>query len=109
EVKAGKVFLESIRAVLLHGFDLLIKPAESPDWVDRLFGSNDMHLLRKCPCPVWLMKPSPKKNHANVVAAIDFDPNEPESVEDALNRQILELSSAVALSNSAAFHVVHAW
>lgn len=32
--------------------DLAIKPAENPNWRERLFGCNDMNLLRQCPCPV---------------------------------------------------------
>ena len=46
---------------------------EAPAWLDRLFGSDDMHLLRKCPCPVWLMKPGETANYRCVAAAIDID------------------------------------
>jgi len=53
----GTGFLQIIRTVLRNGHDLVIKPAENPDFIERLFGSDDMHLLRKCPCPVWLTKP----------------------------------------------------
>lgn len=41
-----------IREVLHNGRDLMIKIPKTLDWLDRLFGSDDMHLLRKCPCPV---------------------------------------------------------
>ena len=46
------IFLEIIREVLRNGHDLVIKAAESGGLLDRVFGSNDMHLLRKCMCPV---------------------------------------------------------
>lgn len=52
EVLVGKTFLEIIRAVLRDTYDLVIKPAEDLVLMKNLFGSNDMHLLRKCPCPV---------------------------------------------------------
>lgn len=52
EVLMGTVFLEVIRAVLRNAHDLVIKAAENPSFLKRLFGSDDMHLLRKCPCPV---------------------------------------------------------
>jgi len=34
----GKTYIETIRAVLKNGYDLLIKPAENPRWTRRLFG-----------------------------------------------------------------------
>jgi nucleotide-binding universal stress UspA family protein len=109
EVLVGDGFLEIIRAVLRNGHDLVIKPAENPGWTARLFGSDDMHLLRKCPCPVWLTKPDEKSNYDCILAAVDLGP-EPEDVLDAsLNRRLLELASSLALSDFAALHVVHAW
>lgn len=56
KVIAGIPFLEIIRAVLSDNCDLLIKTAENGGLFDKVFGSDDMHLLRKCPCPVWLVK-----------------------------------------------------
>lgn len=109
EVLTGTGFLEIIRAVLRHGHDLLVKPAENPTFTERLFGSDDMHLLRKCPCPVWLTKPGEKSNYRCIVAAVDFDPETPDAGEQNLNEQILELSSSLAVSDFAALHVVHLW
>ncbi len=56
-VLVGVPFLEIIREVLRNGHDLVIKSPENRDWLERLFGSDDMHLLRKCPCPVWIISP----------------------------------------------------
>ena len=109
DVLEGRLFLETIHAVLRQGYDLVVKPAENPDAIQRLFGSDDMHLLRKCPCPVWLMKPGEQANYANIVAALDFDPWKPDTIEQPLNRQILELAASLALSDFAALHLVHAW
>lgn len=110
EVVTGTVFLEVIRAVLRNGHDLVIKPAESQNFFKRLFGSNDMHLLRKCPCPLWLMKPQEKPVYKCIMAAVDFDPLQEKMTEqDELNERILALSSSLALLNGASLHVVHAW
>ena len=57
KVLVGVPFLEVVREVLRNGHDLVIKVPENPEWLDRLFGSDDMHLMRKCPCPVWMIKP----------------------------------------------------
>lgn len=108
-VLVGKTYLEAIRAVLKNGYDLLIKPAENPSWTRRLFGSDDLHLLRKCPCPVWLMKPSEKSNYGSILAAVDYDLMAPSPSENDLNREILELAASLALSDSASLHIVHAW
>lgn len=109
DVLVGKTFLEVIRAVLKNAFDLVVKPAENPNWAHRLFGSDDMHLLRKCPCPVWLMKPPEKSNYGSILVAVDFDPLNPLGTDHDLNREILELASSLALSDFASLHLVHAW
>ena len=109
DVLVGKTYLEVIRALLKNGYDLVIKPVENPAWSHRLFGSDDLHLLRKCPCPVWLMKQSEKTNYSSILAAVDFDLTDPLTSEHHLNREILELAALVALSDFAALHIVHAW
>jgi nucleotide-binding universal stress UspA family protein len=111
EVRVGNKTLEVIRTVLRNHCDLLIKAAEDPGWIGRLFGSDDMHLLRQCPCPVWLMKPQEKANYDRIVAAVDFNPNDPSSDPDerTLNRQILALAGALAFSDFAELHLVHVW
>lgn len=110
----GTPFLEIIREVLRHEHDIVIKTPKTQDWLDRLFGSEDMHLLRKCPCPVWLIKPGAPKSYKRILAAVDVDiddedpPKERES-RHALNRQILEMAYSLALSDFAELHVMHAW
>lgn len=54
DVVEGKRSLEALRSVLRNNHDLLIKPAENPSYTRRIFGSEDMQLLRNCPCPLWL-------------------------------------------------------
>ena len=110
EVHTGRIFLEAIRAVLRNKHDLLIKPAENPSFVERLFGSNDMHLLRQCPCPVWLTRPDDKSNYGCILAAVDFNlDNLSDTTNQSLNQLILELASSLALSDFASLHLVHVW
>lgn len=110
EVRVGKPFLETIRAVLRDGYDLVIKPAENPEFMERLFGSDDMHLLSKCPCPLWLMQSTEKPNYECIIAAIDFDSSKkPESVNQGLNQQIVELATTLAISDFTELHLVHVW
>jgi len=104
-VLVGVPFLEVVREVLRNGHDLVIKSPEHRDWLDRLLGSDDMHLLRKCPCPVWLIKPERQTSYRRILAAVDID-DEPKGT---LSRQILEMASSLALSDTAELHVVHTW
>jgi len=111
-VLVGTPFLEIIREVLRDGHDLVIRTAETWDWQDRFFGSDDMHLLRKCPCPVWLVKPEALKTHRRILAAVDVDdvypPREME-LRRTLNLQLFEMASSLALAEFAELHIVHAW
>jgi len=85
---------------------------ESGGVLNQVFGSDDMHLLRKCPCPVWLVKPNAPKVYQRILAAVDVDENFPTdelNTRDQLNVQILEMASSLALSESAELHIVHVW
>jgi universal stress protein E len=109
---AGTPFLELIREVLRGKYDLLIKIAERPDWLERLLGSDDMNLLRKCPCPVWLIRADEPSNYQCILAAVDVDDTYPPpelQSRQALNRQTLEMAVSLALSDFAALHLVHVW
>ena len=71
-----------------------------------------MHLLRKCPCPVWLIKPHASRSYKRILAAVDVDdfyPPQELKTRHLLNVQILEMAASLALAESAELHVVHAW
>ena len=108
KVLIGKPFIEIIRQVLENNHDLIIKCAEDTgDLRGMLFGSTDMHLMRKCPCPVWIIKPMEHHKYSRILEAVDQDSEEP--VTDLLNRQILEMSTSLALAEFSEAHIVHAW
>ena len=106
QVVSGTPFIELIRAVQLNGHDLVIKAPRSPAGLaERLFGSEDMHILRKCPCPVWMDRPESAHPYRNIVAAVD--PTGQAGTE--LNRLIMDLATSLAEEESAQLHVVNAW
>ncbi|NCA70589.1 MAG: universal stress protein, UspA [Sphingobacteriia bacterium] len=111
KVLTGTPHLEIISEVLAHAHDLVIRPPENPGWLSRLFGSDDMNLLRKCPCPVWLIKCKGSRSFRRILAAVDVDDTyQPlDEQQRAMNRQILEIASALALSEFAELHVAHIW
>ena len=107
QVISGKPFIALISEIQRNGHDLLIKPPHlSEGLTERLFyGSFDLHLLRKCPCPVWIDRPESAHPYRQILAAVDpTDESCPE-----LNRLILDLASSLAERESAQLHVVHAW
>lgn len=107
-VVVGKPFIEIVRLVLAGNYDLVIKIAEGAlSLKDTLFGSTDMHLMRKCPCPVWIIKSNEHPHYRRILAAVDRDPEK--AIKDVLNRQILEMSTSLALAEFSELHVVHAW
>lgn len=112
DVRIGKPFLEIIHRVLEAGHDLVIKAAEEFDGIRRyLFASTDQHLLRKCPCPVWLVMPDQRRPARTVLAAVDIDEfsaSEPETLT-ALNDRIVETAAKIALFEGARLHVIHVW
>lgn len=111
-VLVGTPFLEIIREVLRNEHDLVIKCSGSNDWLDRLFSSDDKHLLRKCPCPVWIVRPQSGELFDRVLAAVDVGnsyPSKELKAHQALNEMIIDLASSLVVSEFAELHVVHAW
>lgn len=106
-------FLSLVHEVLRGGHDLVIRESENPDWIDCKLGSDDMQLLRACPCPVWLLDPSASHRQSRqILVAVDLDRQYPAhelETRHALNRLVLELACSQAIAESATLHVVHAW
>lgn len=113
DVLFGAAFVEVVRAVLRNGHDLVMKQVGKGGAHSFLFGGTDQHLLRKCPCPVWIMVGDTSANYQRVLAALDFDPwgegNEKDKVEVTLNRKILDIAASLSITDFAQLHVVHAW
>ena len=106
KVNVGTPFIQVIKAVAAHGYDLVIKSARSSDGLsDRLLGSTDMHLLRKCPCPVWVDRPGVTAHYEQILAAVD--PLAP--ADDNCARLVMDLATSLAQRESAKVDVVHAW
>ncbi|MCU0971535.1 MAG: universal stress protein [Gammaproteobacteria bacterium] len=104
-VFVGTPFLEIIRAVLRDGYDLVAKAGEGPS--ARFLGSTDMHLVRKCPVPVWIDEPGRHAAYRRVLAAVDPSPEDP--LRDNLDGLILGHAAGMAAAFAAELHVLHAW
>lgn len=108
KVLVGTAFLEITRDVIANHRDLVMMTAEGEGgFQKRLFGSTSLHLMRKCPCPVWVFKPTLQKKITQILAAID--PDTEEQAGESLNATILQLASSIATHQTAQLHVAHAW
>lgn len=105
-VLTGNPFVEVIKLVLNNHYDLLMKGVRpSSAFFKKVFGSTDMHLLRKCPCPVWIDKSQTPEPYHAILAAIDPE-TEASSACDGL---VINLATSLAVREGAKLQLVHAW
>ena len=63
--------------------------------------------MRKCPCPVWIVKAGSEQRFHRILAAID--PKPAAGSHDPINDEILELATSLADSDDSELHVVNVW
>lgn len=106
-VLVGTPFLEIIRQVISAEHDLVFACAESDGALKQIFfGSTATHLVRKCPCPVWIVKPGQPVPYARILVAIDPQIG---TSKDQINTLIMDLATSLALRDHSVMHIMHAW
>jgi nucleotide-binding universal stress UspA family protein len=95
-------FLAIIRKVMSEGYDLVIKEAPLDQGIDQL----SMRLVRKCPCPVWVIKYD-SADFKRILAAVDVGGDYQETA--ALNKKIIELAHSLAQREGGEAHYLHSW
>ncbi len=105
----GRPGIVLIQEVLRSGHDLLVRSHDRDvaAAAGRPFGTVDMELLRKCPCPVMLIRRGTVAAASLILAAVNAD-TERES-ERALNARIIELALLVAEYEGGTTSVLQAW
>lgn len=107
-VARGNVFLEVIRAAIGRNHDLVIKTVMSEGIFHRtFFGSTDMHLLRKCPTPLWLIRPGEPGAFRRIL--VSLDPDMQDGIKHELGMKLLALATSLADMDKAEIMIVHAW
>lgn len=103
----GIPFIEIIRKVKQSHHDLVMITAEGKRGLkETLFGSTTMHLMRKCPCPVWVIKQSQTRKFRRILAAVDLGQDVDRT---ALAKKIIELGTSLARLEESELIIVHAW
>lgn len=110
-VTIGTPYLDVIREVNEQRHDLVIAQAEG-GLSGFVWGADAMHLLRNCPCPVWLVQEWQINQYQTVLAAVDVNyhySHEENAVRRQLNEEVLRSAAEIALLENAALHVVHVY
>lgn len=98
----GKPFVELVRDVLEYEHDLLVTTGQGED--GGLLGGLSQHLMRKCPCPVWVLNADADRL-TRVVAAVDVS----EEASRDLHLRVVALARWLAGAHGVPLQVVHAW
>lgn len=104
---SGTSFVEVIHYVIEKNIDLVVIPAKPQQDGRGGFSSDIMHLMRKCPCAIWAIRPEHAQGFQSVLAAVD--PVTLRIQDTDFNRTLLELACSQALYSNAEVHAVHAW
>lgn len=104
----GTPFLRIIQEVLQGQHDLVMITTDgSGSSKEAHFGSTIMHLMRKCPCPVWVIKSGQPGQFQRVLAAVDLAKDDPERA--ALAKKVMELATSLARSRQSELLILHVW
>lgn len=111
EVMDGRSYLEIIKRVQLYQHDLVVANAvENNRQGRRFFISEEMQLLRKCPCPVLLINSEQTGPFQRVMATLDFeyyDSPDEDFGPPTLNDEILETAVTIANEDAGRLDMVN--
>ena len=109
EVSWCSEWQESIsQAASRFGADFILIPAHAKSNTRRFtFSESKWSLLKNAQCPVILVRPGAKEQRKTVLAAVNFQATRESQLE--LNKEILEVGTALAQGYGANFHVVNGY
>ncbi|OQP35237.1 universal stress protein UspE [Pantoea latae] len=98
-----------IQEVMTQGHDLVLKMAHQHDRLEAvIFTPTDWHLLRKCPCAVWMVKDQPWPEGGKAIVAVNLASEEPH--HDELNQKLIRETTLLAeMVNHTEVHLVGAY
>jgi len=104
----NRPFEAIVERVLKDNYDLVIKGTHQHDkFKSVIFTPTDWHILRKCPCPVLLVKEHKWPKNGNIIAALNVGSDETE--HHSLNIKITEEAIKLAELIQANVHLVNSF
>ncbi len=95
-----RAWMELIHAIQRGEGDLVLVARRNQLDGGALVGGVAKKLMRKCPCPVWVVKPEESLEPRRILAATDLT---------AVGSRAVELAGYLAHACGCELHVVHAW
>ncbi|WP_421207210.1 universal stress protein UspE [Aeromonas enteropelogenes] len=97
-----------IQEVLEQRRDLVVKATHHHSFLQTfIFTPTDWHLLRKCPCPVLLVKEGHWQRGGNIIAAINCSSDDPD--QKVLNERITQEGTDIAELLGANLYLVNTY
>lgn len=97
-----------IQQVLEQQHDLVVKATHHHSFLQTfIFTPTDWHLLRKCPCPVLLVKEGHWQRGGNIIAAINCSSDDPD--QRLLNERITQEGSDIAELLGSSLYLVNTY
>lgn len=97
-----------IRRALTSNADLVVKDTHYHPALKRsIFSNTDWNLIRKCPVPLWLVKPRATRSEPCLIAAID--PVHERDKPAALDDEILSIGAELTAALGGRLEVFHAF
>lgn len=97
-----------VREVLRLKPDFVVKDTHHHSAISRaLFTNTDWHLIRDCPCTLWLVKPTAVSHPASVMAAVD--PTHEHDKPAALDHRIIEKAQLLSMMFEERLHLAHSY
>lgn len=104
----NRPFEAIISQVIENKYDLVIKGTHQHDkFKSVVFTPTDWHILRKCPCPVLLVKEHEWPQQGNILAALNVGSDEAEHA--SLNNTITQQAKNIAQLITANVHLVNSY
>lgn len=94
----NRPFEPIIEHVLNDGYDIVIKGTHQHDKLKSvIFTPTDWHILRKCPCPVLLVKEHSWPINGNIIASLNVgsDEHEHQSLNNKITEEAINLSKLI--------------
>jgi universal stress protein E len=104
----NRPFEAVVLAVLEDDYDLVIKGTHDHDVLkSMIFTPTDWHILRKCPCPVLLVKDHDWPQGGNIIAAVNAGSEQQHHL--SLNQRVITKALQMAKMLKAQTHLVNAY
>ena len=104
----NRPFEAIVERVIQEKYDLVIKGTHQHDKLKSVvFTPTDWHILRKCPCPVLLVKEHEWPNNGNILAAVNVGSDETE--HHSLNLKITQEAKQLAQLIKGNVHLVNSF